>query len=207
LFAAMLLVVGGVAVATGAIPDSNDGEVHFCYVRASGDVEVIDHQVGRRCSSGERELVLNQRGPTGATGPSGDAARPYAQVFRQDSGEGLPIVQPGGAIAFNEVMAISDFTLNGGSALTASRAGVYDVSFSASTSDGALLQLEVNDTLVRGARDAPGSDLNFDALVTLAAGDSIRVVNVGETLVALNGGSGPSASLQVTFASAPPPPP
>jgi hypothetical protein len=77
--AAVLIVAGGVAMATGAVPDSGDGEVHLCYwptgaatVRGGTVVKVVDSERNSRgCASGERELVLNQTGPPGAPGASG----------------------------------------------------------------------------------------------------------------------------------------
>jgi hypothetical protein len=78
--AGVIVLAGAVTVATGAIPDSDDGEVHLCYATQStdggsfptrkGEVRVIDHQAGTRCDRRELELVINQQGPPGPSGVS-----------------------------------------------------------------------------------------------------------------------------------------
>ena len=72
--AAAALAAGGVGIATGAIPDSS-GKVTVCYARIGGIVRVIDTEKSPRQSciaNLETQLVLNQKGPAGATGPTGD---------------------------------------------------------------------------------------------------------------------------------------
>jgi type VI secretion system secreted protein Hcp len=70
----LLVVVGGVAVATGAIP-AGDGTVRACYAtnanltRTKGDVRVVDE--GDSCKANEKELSWNQRGQAGEPGPPG----------------------------------------------------------------------------------------------------------------------------------------
>jgi hypothetical protein len=72
---AAALAAGGVGIATGAIPDSS-GKVTVCYARIGGIVRVIDTEKSPRQSciaNLETQLVLNQKGPAGATGPKGEA--------------------------------------------------------------------------------------------------------------------------------------
>lgn len=76
----LLAVVGGVAAATGAIPDSDDREVHLCYQpgdsreRSGAEARLVDAERipgDRNCRRGDRELAINQRGPQGPEGPEG----------------------------------------------------------------------------------------------------------------------------------------
>jgi hypothetical protein len=46
-----------VSVATGAIPDAGDQEIHGCYDRLGGALKVIDAEAGRRCGALENELT------------------------------------------------------------------------------------------------------------------------------------------------------
>jgi hypothetical protein len=71
--AALLALVVGVA--TAAIPDSNDGEIHGCYKKNNGQLRVIDAQAGDTCGPSEVALAWNQVGPTGPTGPSNGFSR------------------------------------------------------------------------------------------------------------------------------------
>lgn len=64
-----LAAIGGISVATGAIP-SGDGTIHACYGKSGGAVRVIDAFV-TNCKSGETALTWNQRGPQGAPGQNG----------------------------------------------------------------------------------------------------------------------------------------
>jgi len=102
--AAVLVVAGGVAVATGAIPSSGTGTVHLCYDRpdAIGDrggakLMIIDKQLNSKgCDSDETELVLNTNGspgpagPPGATGPAGPTGATGATGATGPQGPGGP---------------------------------------------------------------------------------------------------------------------
>ena len=70
---ALLAVTTGITVATGAIPDSDDGVVHGCYLTGQGQVRVIDHQAGVRCKGNEVHITWNEKGVKGDTGPAGPA--------------------------------------------------------------------------------------------------------------------------------------
>jgi len=68
---ALLAVGGGIAYAT--IPSSN-GVIQGCYQMTSGTLRVIGTNPtvgGGKCSSSEKALNWNQRGPTGARGATG----------------------------------------------------------------------------------------------------------------------------------------
>ena len=78
-----MVVLAVAAVASAAIPDSDDGEIHACYQKNEGQLRVVDAEKGVSCRPSELPLVWNQKGadgcdgcdrcdgPTGATGPRG----------------------------------------------------------------------------------------------------------------------------------------
>lgn len=77
--AGALALVSGAAIATGSIPNSSSGEVHLCFQkrgaleRGGAEVRIVDdEQNPGACMRGDRELVMNQRGPTGPQGPAGE---------------------------------------------------------------------------------------------------------------------------------------
>jgi Collagen triple helix repeat (20 copies) len=61
-------IVGGVAIATGSIPDSA-GVIHGCRASA-GALRVID-DASSACTASETALAWNQQGPKGDIGPQG----------------------------------------------------------------------------------------------------------------------------------------
>jgi hypothetical protein len=73
LLAATVLLALAAGIAYAAIPDSN-GVIHGCYQTTSGTLRVIGSNPtvgGGKCSTGEKALNWNQRGPTGAKGATG----------------------------------------------------------------------------------------------------------------------------------------
>ncbi|MEJ7875758.1 MAG: hypothetical protein WKF62_03785 [Solirubrobacterales bacterium] len=77
--AGALALVGGAAIATGAIPNSATDEVHLCFQkraatseRGGAEVRLYDDELNPgACLKGDRELVMNQRGPQGEPGQDG----------------------------------------------------------------------------------------------------------------------------------------
>jgi len=67
--ATVLAAVGGVSVATGAIPGTG-GTIDACY-DGSGNLKVIDKAAGQACSTKTKPLSWNQQGVKGDTGPQG----------------------------------------------------------------------------------------------------------------------------------------
>jgi hypothetical protein len=55
-----LAAIGGVSVATSAIP-SGDGSIHACY-GSNGEVRVIDKEAGKTCKKGWTALSWNRQG-------------------------------------------------------------------------------------------------------------------------------------------------
>ncbi|MCH8741334.1 hypothetical protein IH779_00250 [Patescibacteria group bacterium] len=74
--AAVLLVAGGVALATSHIPDQN-GVINACYKNQSEQLSVVD--VNGNCANNETKISWNQtgpQGPIGLTGPAGPQGNP-----------------------------------------------------------------------------------------------------------------------------------
>ncbi|MDP1848186.1 MAG: hypothetical protein Q8K79_10380 [Solirubrobacteraceae bacterium] len=77
--AAVLLVAGGVAVATGAIPNSVNGKIVLCYDRGDArseeggaDLQIIDDQLNTKgCDDDETRFSINAAGTPGPQGPAG----------------------------------------------------------------------------------------------------------------------------------------
>src|SRR5215218_7209595 len=69
--AAVVAVVVGTGVATGAIPGA-DGTITACSKVKGGAVRVIDAESGGTCASDELRLSWNQKGPVGPAGPQGE---------------------------------------------------------------------------------------------------------------------------------------
>ena len=77
--AATVALAAGAAVATGAIPNSGDNQVHLCYQkhaagaeRGGAEVRIFDDEKNPgACMKGDRELAINQEGPQGPIGPQG----------------------------------------------------------------------------------------------------------------------------------------
>jgi hypothetical protein len=63
-----LAAVGGVSVATGAIPGA-DGKINACYSNGDGTVRIVDE--GKSCSKNFVPISWNQQGPAGVPGRDG----------------------------------------------------------------------------------------------------------------------------------------
>ena len=61
------------SMAIAAIPSSSTGKISSCVNKQTGLVRIIDYQAGKRCTSKEKMVSWNQRGPRGATGAQGPA--------------------------------------------------------------------------------------------------------------------------------------
>ena len=68
---AVLFALTAWTFTSAAIPHSVT-RVYVACMNSLGSIRVIDHQAGKRCTSKERTISWNQRGPTGARGPQGD---------------------------------------------------------------------------------------------------------------------------------------
>lgn len=97
-----LAAVGGISVATGAIPSSSDGVIHACY-GSNGEVRLLDKEAGKTCSKGWTPLSWNQRGVQGQMGPQGEQGpRGPSRVIASftDATGNLPDATEGGVFNF-----------------------------------------------------------------------------------------------------------
>ena len=67
--AASVVLAGGIAAA--AIPATGTGQITGCRTITTGALRVIDYQAGKRCTTKERTLTWNVRGPQGLRGLTG----------------------------------------------------------------------------------------------------------------------------------------
>src|SRR5690349_20499802 len=67
---AVLFALSAWTVTSAAIPHSVT-KVYVACMNSLGSIRLIDHQAGKRCTSKERTISWNQRGPTGAAGKDG----------------------------------------------------------------------------------------------------------------------------------------
>ena len=102
LFAVGLVLVM-VSAVSASIPYSTTGKYVACMDRY-GKIRLIDHQAGKRCTSTEKSLTWNQRGPVGPKGATGEAG---AQGAAGDQG---PKGEPGEPGQFGTT-AIETFSL------------------------------------------------------------------------------------------------
>jgi hypothetical protein len=65
-----LAAIGGISVATGAIP-SGDGTVHACYGNGDGSLRVRDVEAGKPCPRNFSPIEWSQQGPAGTPGQDG----------------------------------------------------------------------------------------------------------------------------------------
>ena len=70
------LALGAGALAVAAIPDSSTSVISACMKTRDGTIRLIDYQAGRRCVTGETLVTWNQKGATGAVGPTGAQGTP-----------------------------------------------------------------------------------------------------------------------------------
>ena len=148
-------------------------------------------------------------GPAGATGPAGPAGPAggigeYAYVFNS-AGETVPLEA---AITFNSngVMTSGITHAPGGAGISVVNAGAYNVTFSVSGTEPNQMSLFVNGVVVPGTTYGSGAGTQQNtgqAIITLAAGDVLTVVNHSSAaavgLAALIGGTQATANASVTI--------
>jgi hypothetical protein len=120
---ATVVLVGGVAIATGAIPSGGTGEVHFCFQKAAAkekggaEVRVFDAEATPdACAKGDRELVMNQQGTQGPTGPTGPPGGPGAQGATGPAGPSAVYnASPGDTVIVNSDEVVASTNVPAGS--------------------------------------------------------------------------------------------
>ncbi len=88
--AAALAVMGGIGVATGAIP-SSDGTITACEAKIANVryLRPIDTQAGESCKPSEKRIAWNQKGPKGDPGPAGPKGSGLGKIREQVNSEAI----------------------------------------------------------------------------------------------------------------------
>lgn len=117
-----LAILGGAAgLASAAIPDSNDAEIHACLHKPTGMIRLIDKEAGETCGPGFTEITWNQTGPAGPVGPKGDTGAKGDKGATGDSGllsvyvkHEYSTIGPGGYGGSNAICDSGDVATGGG---------------------------------------------------------------------------------------------
>ncbi|MGG0457206.1 Gly-Xaa-Xaa repeat protein [Bacillus mycoides] len=132
------------------------------------------------------------RGPTGATGPSGT---PLPVTIAAIGNSNPQTISPGTNIQFNQVFELNNLSFNDTSdTLTILETGVYDISFSASTTFpgsspfGFGISFNGQPPTRNFSTNVIGSAVSFSTIITLTAGTTISVQPTVNTISIPNTG-------------------
>lgn len=135
------------------------------------------------------------QGPAGATGATGPAGTPIPVTIAAIGNSNAQTISPGTNIQFNQVFEINNITFNDTSdTLTILETGVYDISFSASTTFpgsspfGFGISFNGQPPTRNFSTNVIGSAVSFSAIVTLQAGTTIAVQPTANTISIPNTG-------------------
>jgi hypothetical protein len=197
------VAVGGIAYAS--IPDAN-GVIHGCYNSDNGALRVFGKSKDfQQCNAGEKPLDWSQTGPTGLTGPTGPTGTSGATGPTGPTGTlssafldayhslMVPqVVAVGGAVSFDTVFNVSGITLTGGTNVTVTATGFYQVTVDLQAGSSIIAQLSLN-----GVGVGPSISLvcgvvscTFMRLLFVQVGDVVRLVNSGASDGVVYPGSG-----------------
>lgn len=170
-------------------------------VKLITEIQAILVQYGSGCLGG------GTIGPTGPTGPQGPAGATGATGATGPSGTPLPVtiaaignsnpqtISPGTNIQFNQVFELNNLIFNDTSdTLTILETGVYDISFSASTTFpgsspfGFGISFNGQPPTRNFSTNVIGSAVSFSTIVTLTAGTTISVQPTVNTISIPNTG-------------------
>ena len=135
------------------------------------------------------------QGPAGATGATGPAGTPIPVTIAAIGNSNAQTISPGTNIQFNQVFEINNITFNDTSdTLTIIETGVYDISFSASTTFpgsspfGFGISFNGQPPTRNFSTNVIGSAVSFSTIVTLQAGTTIAVQPTANTISIPNTG-------------------
>ncbi|WP_242237608.1 Gly-Xaa-Xaa repeat protein [Bacillus cereus group sp. BfR-BA-01316] len=135
------------------------------------------------------------QGPAGATGATGAAGTPIPVTIAAIGNSIAQTISPGTNIQFNQVFELTNITFNDTSdTLTILETGVYDISFSASTTFpgsspfGFGLSFNGQPPTRNFSTNVIGSAVSFSTIVTLTAGTTISVQPTANTISIPNTG-------------------
>ncbi|MGG1326416.1 Gly-Xaa-Xaa repeat protein, partial [Bacillus tropicus] len=134
-------------------------------------------------------------GATGATGATGPAGTPIPVTIAAIGNSNAQTISPGTNIQFNQVFEINNIDFNDTTdTLTVLETGVYDISFSASTTFpgsspfGFGISFNGQPPTRNFSTNVIGSAVSFSTIVTLQAGTTISVQPTANTISIPNTG-------------------
>ncbi|HDR3886451.1 TPA: Gly-Xaa-Xaa repeat protein [Bacillus cereus] len=155
-------------------------------VKLITEIQAILVQYGSGCLGG------GTIGPTGATGPSGT---PLPVTIAAIGNSNPQTISPGTNIQFNQVFELNNLSFNDTSdTLTILETGVYDISFSASTTFpgsspfGFGISFNGQPPTRNFSTNVIGSAVSFSTIITLTAGTTISVQPTVNTISIPNTG-------------------
>ncbi|WP_140420887.1 Gly-Xaa-Xaa repeat protein [Bacillus cereus] len=135
------------------------------------------------------------QGPAGATGATGPAGTPIPVTIAAIGNSNAQTISPGTNIQFNQVFEINNINFNDtADTLTILETGVYDISFSASTTFpgsspfGFGISFNGQPPTRNFSTNVIGSAVSFSTIVTLQAGTTISVQPTANTISIPNTG-------------------
>ncbi len=135
------------------------------------------------------------QGPAGATGATGPAGTPIPVTIAAIGNSNAQTISPGTNIQFNQIFEINNINFNDtADTLTILETGVYDISFSASTTFpgsspfGFGISFNGQPPTRNFSTNVIGSAVSFSTIVTLQAGTTISVQPTANTISIPNTG-------------------
>ncbi|QUG83286.1 Gly-Xaa-Xaa repeat protein [Bacillus nitratireducens] len=159
------------------------------------EIQTILVKYGSGCLGGGATGPQGLRGVTGATGATGPAGTPIPVTIAAIGNSNPQTISPGTNIQFNQVFELNNITFNDTSdTLTILETGVYDISFSASTTFpgsspfGFGISFNGQPPTRNFSTNVIGSAVSFSTIVTLQAGTTIAVQPTANTISIPNTG-------------------
>ncbi|SCV19170.1 Uncharacterized protein BCRIVMBC845_01656 [Bacillus cereus] len=167
-------------------------------VKLITEIQTILVQYGSGCLGGGATGATGPQGPAGAqgaTGATGAAGTPIPVTIAAFGNSNPQTISPGTNIQFNQVFELTNISFNDTSdTLTILETGVYDISFSASTTFpgsspfGFGISFNGQPPTRNFSTNVIGSAVSFSTIVTLQAGTTIAVQPTANTISIPNTG-------------------
>lgn len=164
-------------------------------VKLITEIQAILVQYGSGCLGGGTIGPTGPQGPAGATGATGPAGTPIPVTIAAIGNSNAQTISPGTNIQFNQVFEKNNIIFNDTSdTLTILETGVYDISFSASTTFpgsspfGFGISFNGQPPTRNFSTNVIGSAVSFSTIVTLQAGTTIAVQPTANTISIPNTG-------------------
>ncbi|HHK5534197.1 TPA: Gly-Xaa-Xaa repeat protein [Bacillus mobilis] len=164
-------------------------------VKLISEIQAILVQYGSGCLGGGGATgATGAQGATGATGATGASGTPVPVTTAVLGNTIAQTVSPGSNVQFNETFELTNISFNGSDTLTVLETGVYDISFSASTTFpgsspfGFGLSFNGQPPSRNFSTNVIGSAVSFSTIITLQAGTTISVQPTANTISIPNTG-------------------